>query len=154
MNGCLILLSLCTVVSVKPAVYRPVSSLSRLLNLDARLVFSIIYVESGFDQKALSPAGAVGLMQVMPVNLTALGVKKDAVSENIAAGIILFKRYLRLFSQNLLLAVAAYNAGPGAVRRYGGVPPYPETRRYVRRFYSALRNNRYVCEEKGNGSER
>lgn len=149
MNGSLILLSLCTIVTVKPAVYRPVSSLSKLLDIDSRILFSIIYIESGFHDNALSKKGAIGLMQIMPANLSWLGASKHSSLENIVAGTILLKRYLRMFSLNLFHALAAYNAGPVAVRRFGGVPPYSETRKYLWRFCQAFIMNRYVCGVEG-----
>lgn len=100
--------------------------------IDPALIEAIVAAESGFDPKATSAAGARGLMQLMPKTAAALDVA-DAYdpAQNVAAG----TRYLRgLWDRfgELDLAVAAYNAGPNAVLRYGGIPPYPETRRYVR----------------------
>lgn len=152
MNGWLAGLIFAMGVTVEPAIYHPVVKLCELLNLDARIVFSVILVESGFARQAKSPAGAIGLMQLMPANLTAMGVKGGSAIENLTAGTILLKRYLRMFSGNLIHALAAYNAGPTAVLRYHGLPPYSETRAYVRKVCLAVKNNRYRCGKR-NGSE-
>ena len=102
--------------------------------LDARLVAAVIWVESSGDPKAVSRKGAQGLMQLMPETARRLGVT-DALdpSENVEGGTQYLKRQLEDHHGDLSLALAAYNAGPQAVARYGGVPPYPETQKYVRR---------------------
>lgn len=104
------------------------------------LLKAVIAAESNFDPRAVSPKGAIGLMQLMPATADALGVSDPfLVLENVAAG----ARYLRqllLRYGDRRLALAAYNAGPTAVDRYGGVPPYPETREYVRRVLSYHRH--------------
>ena len=98
--------------------------------VDPDLLVAIVAVESGFQSDAVSPVGAQGLMQLMPGTQSDLGVF-DPLDP--AASLEGGARYLRLLADEFgtVLALAAYNAGPGAVRRYGGVPPYPETRRYV-----------------------
>ena len=99
--------------------------------VDPDLVHAVIAVESGYRATAQSPAGAQGLMQLMPGTQRDLGVS-DAFDprQNVDAGVA----YLRLLTDEFgtELAIAAYNAGPGTVRRYDGIPPYPETRAYVR----------------------
>jgi len=100
--------------------------------LDPMLLRAIARIESCFDPKALSSAGARGIMQLMPATAKGLAVSNSYdAAENIAGGARYFASLLKQFDQNTELALAAYNAGPGAVKKYGGIPPYPETRHYV-----------------------
>jgi soluble lytic murein transglycosylase-like protein len=105
--------------------------------VDAQIVKAVIQVESGYQARARSPKGAVGLMQLMPATARQYGLRNpyDA-ARNIEAG----TRYLGSLLQRfeLPLALAAYNAGEAAVRRFGGIPPYPETQAYVARILSLL----------------
>ncbi|MGI8962052.1 MAG: lytic transglycosylase domain-containing protein [Bryobacteraceae bacterium] len=101
--------------------------------LPPELVQSVAQNESGLRQKALSPKGALGLMQLMPATATDLGVKADCADDNAQGGAKYLRNLLLRYRGDAVLALAAYNAGPGAVARFGGVPPYPETRRYVER---------------------
>jgi hypothetical protein len=113
---------------------RMISETAERHRLDGLLVAAVIEAESAFDPTALSPAGAVGLMQVLPSTAEELGVTDPLQpAANLEAGSRYLKRLLRSFDGDLELALAAYNAGPGNVLRYGGVPPFPETRRYVDR---------------------
>ncbi|GAB4376552.1 MAG: hypothetical protein Kow0062_16980 [Acidobacteriota bacterium] len=100
--------------------------------LDPALLAAVIEVESAFDPFAVSPKGAAGLMQLMPGTARELSVEDpfDA-EENVAAGARWLRRLLERYDGDLDLALAAYNAGENAVARYGGVPPFPETQRYV-----------------------
>lgn len=109
--------------------------------IDPGLLAAIIACESGFDPNATSRAGARGLMQLMPQTAASLGVSDsyDPV-QNVAAG----ARYLRSLIDrfgDVELAIAAYNAGPGAVERYRGVPPFLETRKYVRAVLAQVRKS-------------
>ena len=91
-------------------------------------------MESGYQQKARSSQGAIGVMQLMPSTARYLGADPSDAAQNIDAGTRLLRTLLLKYEGNpnqLALALAAYNAGPGAVDRFGGVPPYVETRRYV-----------------------
>ena len=136
-RSCLVLLLLVAVASgvlARPAAAgtRPfagiVDSAARRHGVDPDLVHAVIAVESGYRATAQSPAGAQGLMQLMPGTQRDLGVA-DAFDprQNVDAGVA----YLRRLTDEFGLALAAYNAGPGAVRRYNGIPPYKETRAYV-----------------------
>lgn len=103
-------------------------------NIDADLLASVVRAESGGQVRAVSRTGARGLMQLMPGTATELGVE-DAFrpEQNIAGGTAYLDALLTRYHDNVALALAAYNAGPGAVDRYHGVPPYRETRAYVAR---------------------
>jgi hypothetical protein len=111
--------------------------------VDPALALALAKAESNFDPDAVSHKGAIGVMQLMPETAKALGVANpyDPV-ENIDGGIRYLRQLIERFGGNIVLAVAAYNAGPNAVRRYGGVPPYPETQTFVRKvlaYWEAFR---------------
>lgn len=126
-------------------------------SLDPKLVTAVILVESGFRTKAISPQGALGLMQLMPDTARLVGVTQPFdPADNVNGGARYLKEMLQRFSGNLELALAAYNAGPSAVDNYDGIPPYPETIRYVQRVkasYQLLREmkSRGVLESKQSG---
>lgn len=100
--------------------------------IDADFLRSVAQVESGMRQTAISRKGAVGLLQLMPATAAELRVDPTLATENAQGGAIYLRDLLIRYRGNSALALAAYNAGPGAVARFGGVPPYEETRRYVR----------------------
>jgi hypothetical protein len=102
--------------------------------VDIALVKAIIHVESGFDPYAVSPKGAMGLMQLMPETARRHGVKRPfEPAENINGGTAHIAMLLKKYNGNLSFALAAYNAGEEAVAEYGGPPPYSETQQYLRR---------------------
>ncbi|HHW4679958.1 MAG TPA: lytic transglycosylase domain-containing protein, partial [Xylella taiwanensis] len=111
-----------------------IASAARQFGVEEALVRAIIHAESSYNPLSLSSAGAQGLMQLMPATAQRFGVTDsyDPV-QNIRGGVQYLAWLLKRFNGNLTLAAAGYNAGEGAVDRYGGVPPYSETQRYVER---------------------
>ncbi len=107
------------------------------------LIKAIIRAESGFNSRAVSKKGALGLMQLMPENVRLLRISDPFDPwENIMGGTQFFKKQLRHYNGKVKLALAAYNAGPNAVDHYKGIPPYAETRNYVKKviyFYRAYK---------------
>jgi soluble lytic murein transglycosylase-like protein len=110
------------------------SSAGQEHNVDADLLASVVKAESGGDARAVSRAGARGLMQLMPSTATDLGVSDTLKpGENIRGGTTYLDQLLMRYHDNLALALAAYNAGPAAVDKYHGIPPFHETQAYVAR---------------------
>ena len=105
--------------------------------LPPEFVASVARVESGFQPKAVSPKGAIGVMQLMPSTAKALGADPTDVRQNIYAGTRLLRDLLLKYDGDVVKALAAYNAGSGAVARYQGLPPFDETRRYVNKVINA-----------------
>lgn len=108
-----------------------VQEASSKFGVDAKLVSAVAEVESGGNQASVSEAGAIGVMQLMPDTARALGVNPYDEKENVEGGAKYLRQMLDTFGGDVKKAVAAYNAGPQAVKEYGGVPPYRETQNYV-----------------------
>jgi len=112
----------------------PVRQAAKEYQVDPALLRALIHAESAFNAKALSHKGAQGLMQLMPNTATELGVKNALdPKQNILGGAQYIAQLLKQFKGNIQLATAAYNAGPNAVKKYNGIPPYKETEVYVKR---------------------
>ena len=108
-------------------------------HVDPKLVSAVAEVESGGHQDAVSPAGAVGVMQLMPETAVGLGVDPYSAEGNVEGGAKYLSELMNTFGGDVKKAVAAYNAGPNAVKAYGGVPPYAETQDYVNRVLDIYR---------------
>jgi soluble lytic murein transglycosylase-like protein len=134
-----------TAASTAPAPVPPeqidqlVQQNANIWQVDPALIKSVIANESSFDANATSPVGAQGLMQLMPETAASLGVRNPYdPAQNVAGGTRYLRSLLDRFKGDTRLAVAAYNAGPGAVEKYGDVPPYAETQTYVQNVLGSL----------------
>ena len=107
--------------------------------VDPRLVAAVAQTESGGNQEAVSPAGAVGVMQLMPETAAGLGVNPYDKQQNIDGGVKYIRQMMDTFGGDVQKAIAAYNAGPQAVKDYNGVPPYRETQNYVNKVLDIYR---------------
>lgn len=125
-------------LSIDSKLFNTVAETAMRYNLDPALVMAVIEVESGKDPNAVSSKGAVGLMQVMPETAAMVGFPEAAdPASNLSAGCRYLAALLDSFGGDVELALAAYNAGPGAVRHWGTIPPYRETRQFVVRVADA-----------------
>ncbi|KIQ86001.1 lytic transglycosylase [Bacillus sp. L_1B0_8] len=112
-----------------------IDRVSRTYGIPKTLIQKMIEVESNFNPKTVSHAGAMGLMQLMPANVKEMGVKNPfSPAESIEGGVKELSGYLKKNNGDLVLALASYNAGPGNVRKYGGVPPFKETQGYIKKI--------------------
>jgi hypothetical protein len=118
--------------------------------IDPAIIMAIIMAESGYNPRAVSKKGAKGLMQLMPRTAKSLGVKNIfSPNDNINAGVKYFKRNLNRFNGDVKLALAAYNAGSGNVRKYRGIPPFRATKIYVKKvleYYQLYKNHTFEAE--------
>jgi soluble lytic murein transglycosylase-like protein len=107
--------------------------------ISSHLVDAVAWQESRYNPSARSSAGAIGVMQLMPGTARQLGVSNPHdVRQNVAGGVAYLREQLERFGNNVPLALAAYNAGPGAVMKYGGIPPFRETQDYVRKIMQRM----------------
>ena len=119
---------------------KDIKEIASEFRVDPKLVKAVIRNGSCFDRTATSSAGAEGLMQLMPATAKSLGVTDSyQPQQNIRGGVEYLSGLVTRYHNNLTLALAAYNAGPGAVAKYDGVPPYPETQKYVKRVMKSYR---------------
>ena len=121
-----------------------INSAAKKYNISSSIIKSVIKAESNFNPTVVSTAGAMGLMQLMPETARALKVD-DAFDplQNIEGGVRYLKDMLEKFGGNLELALAAYNAGPGNVVKYGGIPPFKETQSYVNKIMGFIKNRTF-----------
>jgi len=130
---------------LRNAIEAEIEAASLRHNLDPNLVRAVIRVESNYRHDAVSHAGAMGLMQLMPRTAESLGVTNPFdIRQNIDGGTRYLRRMLDMFDGDVSLALAAYNAGAGAVRRHGGIPPFRETQNHVPRVLQHF--ERYTIE--------
>lgn len=116
-----------------------IAAAARKYNVDPRLAAAVAQTESGGNQEAVSPAGAIGVMQLMPETAAGLGVNPYDKQQNIEGGVKYLRQMMDTFGGDVQKAVAAYNAGPQAVRDYNGIPPYRETQNYVNKVLDIYR---------------
>ena len=128
-----------------PDVATAIRASSERHGVNHALLEAVAWQESHFRQDAVSPKGARGVMQLMPATARTLGADAADLTANVDAGAAYLARMLRQFNGDPSLALAAYNAGPDAVSRFGGVPPYAETRAYVRSILQNLARARLTA---------
>ena len=120
-----------TTSAASPQVATAIQGAAHRHELSQELIAAVAWQESRMQQAAISPKGARGVMQLMPATARTLRVDPDDLSANVDGGATYLAQMMDRFQGDIIKSLAAYNAGPEAVTRYGGVPPYPETQAYV-----------------------
>ncbi|MBI9077397.1 MAG: lytic transglycosylase domain-containing protein [Desulfatibacillum sp.] len=143
--------SLSTTLGIPDSKYdRHIQEASAQHQVDFNLIKAVIKVESSFNPRAVSRAGARGLMQIMPDNFVRLGISDpENPRQNIMGGARYLRQMLNRFEGKTTLALAAYNAGPTAVEKYKNIPPYDETQNYVRKVMAEYRRLRKTRQDSG-----
>jgi len=119
-----------------------IKTIAAKYNLEASLISSIIKAESNHDPMAISSKGAMGLMQLMPETAKKYGVNNVFdPKDNIEGGVKYLNDLIKLYDRQTNLVLAAYNAGQEAIKKYGGIPPYPETRNYIEKIRASYKNS-------------
>ena len=141
-----ILLPLGTIAQTEPPPNKKyekiIKEFAKKYSLEASLIHSIIRTESDYDPYCVSSKGALGLMQLMPETAKAYGVGNPfKPRDNIEGGVRYLKDLINLYDRRTRFVLAAYNAGQTAVKKYGGIPPYPETKRYIEKVMSTYPNS-------------
>lgn len=136
---------------ISPEKIREIASQAALrYGVDPLLIHAMIEVESEYNPVAISPKGARGVLQLMPDTATEMGVENPFdVRQNIDGAVRYLKKLHRRYRGNLWLMLAAYNAGPAKVRKHRGIPPYPETRGYVRKVIKRYNKSKKAEAKKG-----
>jgi hypothetical protein len=119
-----------------------IAQIAKTYGINPAIVLAVAQAESGFRQGAKSPVGAIGMMQLMPGTAKGLGVNPYDMISNIKGGAKMLSNLNKTYKGNLNKVFAAYNAGPGAVAKYGGIPPYRETQNYVKRVLQLMNQYR------------
>ena len=128
-------------------IFKQVEYYSTEYKVPIELVIAVIEVESQFNPYAVSKAGAVGLMQLMPDTAKSLNVNPNYLGENIKGGVMFLKECLEKNNNDIGLALATYNAGYGNLKKFDSVPPFPETQEYIQKvvkIYNLLTDHKYI----------